>query len=308
MDSMTTDKTESPARNADIVEAALDTTKDRSLDQREDSSEETTTPETEGNGEGEESGEGKKVSMKDREAKLALLRKRFHDSSKANRQSLIEESAKAKLNTRELARLERQRALADMLRLKADAEERGEDVERFRNWEYTIEDNENWEKKLKRKKRRADFEFHDASHATRRKYKRDLDLLEPDLEAYKRQKALATGGILNSFDASGSTNSSLVPTSSSVEQKIAHDNFYRDSSTLIYADDKPSEDAIDRVVSKINKDIDKRGKFSRQRLNEPEGDVTYINEPNRVFNKKISRFYDKYTADIRASFERGTAL
>lgn len=77
MDSMTTDKTESPARNADIVEAALDTTKDRSLDQREDSSEETTTPETEGNGEGEESGEGKKVSMKDREAKLALLRKRF---------------------------------------------------------------------------------------------------------------------------------------------------------------------------------------------------------------------------------------
>lgn len=51
----------------------------------------------------------------------------------------------------------------------------------------------------------------DASHATRRKYKRDLDLLEPDLEAYKRQKALATGGILNSFDASGSTNSSLVP-------------------------------------------------------------------------------------------------
>lgn len=56
--------------------------------------------------------------------------------------------------------MERQRALADMLRLKADAEERGEDVERFRNWEYTIEDNENWEKKLKRKKRRADFEFH----------------------------------------------------------------------------------------------------------------------------------------------------
>ena len=49
-----------------------------------------------------------------------------------------------------------------MLRTNADAEERGEDVERQKNWEYTIEENDLWEKKLKRKKRRADFEFHGA--------------------------------------------------------------------------------------------------------------------------------------------------
>ena len=73
--------------------------------------------------------------------------------------------------------------------------------------------------------------------------------------------------------------------------------------------------------------LDKRGKFSRKRLNEDEGDITYINERNRVFNKKvrklaktfqawdinlslcqIARYYDKYTSEIRASFERGTAL
>ncbi|KAG8216140.1 SYF2 splicing factor-domain-containing protein [Butyriboletus roseoflavus] len=54
--------------------------------------------------------------------------------------------------------------------------------------------------------------------------------------------------------------------------------------------------------------IDKKAKFSRKRLNEEEGDITYINERNRVFNKKIARYYDKYTAEIRASFERGTAL
>lgn len=73
---------------------------------------------------------------------------------------MIEESAKAKLNARELARLERQRKLAETLRLKADAEERGEDVERLKNWEWTVEDNDNWEKKQARKRRRADFEFH----------------------------------------------------------------------------------------------------------------------------------------------------
>jgi hypothetical protein len=33
--------------------------------------------------------------------------------------------------------------------------------------------------------------------------------------------------------------------------------------------------------------IDKKGKFSRKRLNEDEGDITYINERNRVFNKKV---------------------
>jgi len=58
----------------------------------------------------------------------------------------------------------------------------------------------------------------------------------------------------------------------------------------------------------LNNDIDKRGKFSRKRLNEDEGDITYINEHNKVFNKKIARYYDKYTKEIRDSFERGTAL
>jgi hypothetical protein len=60
-----------------------------------------------------------------------------------------------------------------------------------------------------------------------------------------------------------------------------------------------------------------------------DGDVTYINDANKVFNKKINRYFDKYTAEyvfrivdfqsrnsyspvvpcrIRANFERGTAL
>ena len=80
---------------------------------------------------------------------------------------MSEETAKSKLTARELARLDRQRKLAETLRLKADAEERGEDVERKKNWEYTIEENDEWEKKLSRKKRRADFEFHGAFYSGR---------------------------------------------------------------------------------------------------------------------------------------------
>ena len=76
---------------------------------------------------------------------------------------MIEESTKAKVTAREAARLERQRKLAETLRQKADAEDRGEDIERQKNWEYTIEENDQWEKKLAKKARRADFEFHSTS-------------------------------------------------------------------------------------------------------------------------------------------------
>ncbi|OAX34260.1 mRNA splicing factor SYF2 [Rhizopogon vinicolor AM-OR11-026] len=259
------------------------------------------------------------MTMDARKAKMEELRAKMRSSTKANRTSLIEESARAKMTARDAARLERQRKLAETLRTQAEAEERGEDVERQKNWEWTIEENENWEKKKARKARRADYEFHDDAHAARRRYKKDLDLIKPDLAAYSRQKevvlGLAPGSLASSGSNTPSTSSALTsfdPSGGQVvttaEQRMAAESFYRDANTLLYADNKPTEDAIDRVVGKINRDIDKKGKFSRKRLNEDEGDITYINERNRVFNKKIARYYDKYTSEIRASFERGTAL
>jgi len=263
---------------------------------------------------------GSKMSIAERKAKLERLRKKMHDAERANRASLVEESAKAKMTARETARLERQRKLAEVLRTKVEAEERGDDVERQKNWEWTIEENDEWEKKKARKARRADFAFNDDADAARRRYKKDLDFIKPDLEAYNKQKEIALGlpsgtlvktgnsssSALTAFDPKAGSSSAVVPTS--VQQRLAAESLYRDANTLLYADNKPSEDAIDRVISKINRDVDKKSKFSRKRNNEDEGDITYINERNRVFNKKIARYYDKYTAEIRASFERGTAL
>ncbi|KAI0634360.1 SYF2-domain-containing protein [Trametes polyzona] len=275
-------------------------------------------------GQTQESEEDKEKLMEARKKKLEQLRQKMRSSAQANRASLIEESAKAKITAREAARLERQRKLAETLRQKADAEDRGEDIERQKNWEYTIEENDEWEKKLARKARRADFSFNDDADAARRKYKKDLDFIKPDLESYNRQKEIALGlapgtltkqgaasgsSAVTNFDPSGEASSALqVAGPSSLQQQLAAENLYRDANTLLYADSKPSEEAIDKVIEKINKDVDKKKKFSRKRHNEDEGDVTYINERNRVFNKKIARYYDKYTAEIRASFERGTAL
>ncbi|KAG9122769.1 hypothetical protein FRC07_000711 [Ceratobasidium sp. 392] len=242
-----------------------------------------------------------KLTMDERAARMELLRAKLRDSTAANRKDLLAEHNKSKFSAKEAARTEKQRRLAETLRETVDAEDRGEDLERRKNWEYSIEENDEWEKRKARKERRADFQFHDDAHVARRKYKKDLDLLKPDLAAYNAQKEAALGqgssSALQSF-SSGSTSNALT----------ASEHLYRDANSLLYGDNKPSEEAIDRVVSKLNLDIDKRSKFSRKRANEEEGDITYINERNRVFNKKIARFYDKYTAETRASFERGTAI
>jgi pre-mRNA-splicing factor SYF2 len=73
-------------------------------------------------------------------------------SSRANRKDLILEQKKAKeptvkkdaSNSRKLAKAEKSLDERDML-------ERGEDIERNRNWAYSIEDSEKWEDKLERK-------------------------------------------------------------------------------------------------------------------------------------------------------------
>lgn len=45
----------------------------------------------------------------------------------------------------------------------------------------------------------------------------------------------------------------LRPTQvSTYEQQRAAESLYRDANTLLYADNKPSEDAIDRVIGKLN--------------------------------------------------------
>jgi len=54
--------------------------------------------------------------------------------------------------------------------------------------------------------------------------------------------------------------------------------------------------------------ISKRAKYSRRRAFDEDEDIDYINERNMKFNKKLERFYGKYTAEIKQNLERGTAI
>ena len=62
-----------------------------------------------------------------------------------------------------------------------------------------------------------------------------------------------------------------------------------------------------RLADELNRRIEKQ-KAKRDRVEFEGEDVNYINKRNKNFNKKISRNYDKATAEIRQNLERGTAL
>lgn len=70
----------------------------------------------------------------------------------------------------------------------------------------------------------------------------------------------------------------------------------------------PSATAVDRLVADMDAAAKRRAAFSRRRRHNDAEDVSYINESNKSFNKKVARAFDAYTIDIAQSLERGTAL
>jgi len=63
-----------------------------------------------------------------------------------------------------------------------------------------------------------------------------------------------------------------------------------------------------RLANELHRRIEKSKNNKRVRLEFEESDVSYINKRNKMFNQKISRDYDKATAEIKQNLERGTAL
>ncbi|KAH8916338.1 mRNA splicing factor SYF2 [Atractiella rhizophila] len=221
------------------------------------------------------------------------------ESLLANRRDMLKEANTSHTSAKDRLRLERLKRKAEKIEERSTAAEGGKegDAERKKNWSYSIEDNDRWEKKQKRKASRGDFEFTDYDDVARRVYKKDIDKFKPDMKSYNAQR-----------DAIAASSSSLISADGKSTALTAAEDLYRDANSFVYADHKPTEDQVDRVIGHMNNVMDKRAKHSRKRKNEDEGDVTYINEKNKQFNKKLERYYNKYTEEIRNNFERGTAL
>merc|ERR1712100_318238 len=91
-------------------------------------------------------------------------------------------------------------------------------------------------------------------------------------------------------------------------EKMGDEKFFEGATSMHSVDHRPSEAAKDRLAEMMqNADKNKKA-FSRRRVRNEGEDVTYINERNRHFNKKIERAFNEYTMETRSNLERGTAL
>ena len=82
-----------------------------------------------------------------------------------------------------------------------------------------------------------------------------------------------------------------------------------DPDPLAYGQAPPvSKERVQALVEDMHDAAVRRASWSRRRTFHEDRDVTYINKRNEVFNKKIERAFDPYTAEIRNNLERGTAL
>jgi hypothetical protein len=70
---------------------------------------------------------------------------------------------------------------------------------------------------------------------------------------------------------------------------------------------KPTEEMLNNLVEDIEKQAQKRKNFSRRRTFVEDQNITYINDRNRIYNKKLERHFGEYVGEIKSNLERGTA-
>jgi len=251
----------------------------------------------------------------DRLARFAALKSRATQSARSNLAEAKAEANRSAIDPTVLANLSRKSAIASHNLLKADTESEGGAgaFERKRAWDYTIEETEKWDQRMaQRKAARDNNAFQDYGAEAGKIYERQIRDLErsaskggsTNKDDYERQKA----EIIENAARSGGLE--IVEMENGEMVAIDKDGkFYADSNNTGFVEQKPKKENVDRLVEDLRKAEEVRMRKRKERGQKVEdGDVTYINDKNKQFNMKLARFYDRYTTDIRESFERGTAI
>ncbi|XP_056106594.1 pre-mRNA-splicing factor syf2 [Rhinichthys klamathensis goyatoka] len=216
------------------------------------------------------------LKREDRLRKFRELHFKRNEARKLNHQEVVEEDKRLKLPSNWEAKKARLEYELVVDQKKKECAERGEDYNRVKLLEISAEDAERWERK--KKKRNPDPGFSGYAEAQLRQYQRLTRQIKPDMDNYERQR------------------------------EECGEDFHPTSNSLIHGTHVPSKESIDRMVDDVEKQIEKRAKYSRRRAYNDDADIDYINERNAKFNKKAERFYGKYTAEIKQNLERGTAV
>ena len=251
----------------------------------------------------------------DRAARFAALKSRATASARSNLAEAKAEASRSSVDPNLLASLSRKSAIASHNLLKADTEASGGTgaFERKRAWDYTVEESEKWDERVERKRAaRENNVFQDYSAEAGKIYERKMRELEKaegkdggkNREEYERQKAELVE------QAARSGGLEIVETEKGELVAVDRDGtFYATVDNTGFVENKPKRENVDRLVKDLQKAEEVRLRKRRERgRGDEEGDVTYINDKNKQFNLRLARAYDKYTKDVRDSFERGTAI
>ncbi|RKF65045.1 Pre-mRNA-splicing factor syf2 [Golovinomyces cichoracearum] len=246
------------------------------------------------------------TKAKERLERFRALQARAKAGVEKNLKEATLESQRLATDPNLVASLNRKSAIASHNLLKADTEAAGDDFERKRAWDWTIEESERWDKRLKKKEAHRDNQaFQDYRQESLKVYKRQINNLKPDIEYYEKEKM----AVVEKAAASGALQ--IVEMEDGELVAVDKDgSFYSTADSTGFVEHKPPKAAIDKLVKDLQQAEEVRLKKRRERMaqNGEDGDVTYINEKNKQFNQKLSRFYNKYTVEIRDSFERGTII
>ncbi|KAJ2850309.1 pre-mRNA-splicing factor SYF2 [Coemansia brasiliensis] len=200
--------------------------------------------------------------MQSQVERLKQIRQRLSQSSQENKREIFQEHQRLQDNPRAQRRQERKRREAEIL--KHREEFTGDDYERSRFWEYSIEQVEKYEDKKRQREENRERGFTDYAQVNRLKYERDVAKIKPNLSAYQASKG----------------------------EKEHQDD----------------PQALQRLATSVELQQQRRAKLHKPSVEKEGEEVSYINQKNARFNRKMNRAYDKYTKDIRDNLERGTAL
>ena len=201
-----------------------------------------------------------------------------NEARKLNHQEVLEEERRSKLPTNYEARLRRAEWILEDEAKRTKCSETGDDYDRVKLLNVQADELEKIHR-LRAKKKNPDQGFSNFEDATVRQHKRLVTNMKVDMVEYEKEK-----------------------------QAVGEETFYAGRNTVIHGIHQDKPENIDKMVNDLNKQIEKREKFSRRRTHNDEADIDYINERNMKFNKKLERFYGQYTSEIKQNLERGTAI
>ncbi|CDK27229.1 unnamed protein product [Kuraishia capsulata CBS 1993] len=221
------------------------------------------------------------LTAKERLAKLKELKSLKRQSADSNRKELLREHQQKKVDAKVRLRLEEKQKQAEEELVRLESEDRGEDHDRRKAWDWSIEDVERWDAKQKRDKhRKSQAGFQNYVQMAERAYEKDLEDKPVSIKSHNDQ---------------------MEQLAERLEQGQDYDKAIQE----LVARYRPSKDTVEGLVANLAAANERRMKRNRP---VGENDSGFINDKNRQFNDKLSRHYDKYTRDIQEALERGSAL